>query len=233
MAARSIQAPEIPRRQVSGLFFTFEGIDGCGKSTQVKLLADALTAAGVNPIYTREPGGTRVGERVRPLLLSDSSADVFPLTEVLLLAAARAQHVLEVIKPGVAGGRVVLCDRYTDSTVAFQGHGRGVNLEIIDDVNRIATGGLMPDLTILYDVDLHVARARLDARPPRPGAEPARDRFDVEDLQFHNRVRTGYLELAAAAPGRIRVIDSSRPIEAVHAETKRLVLELVGSAGGS
>lgn len=223
-----IQAQEIPRRKVDGLFITFEGIDGCGKSTQVKLLADALTAAGVSPVYTREPGGTRVGEQVRPLLLSDSSADVFPLTEVLLLAAARAQHVLEVIKPGVDSGRVVLCDRYVDSTVAFQGYGRGVNLDLIEAVNRIATGGLTPVMTILYDVDPRVARARLEARPERSAAEPARDRFDVEGLNFHTMVRKGYLDLAAAAPGRIRVIDSSRPIDAVHAETKKLVLELVG-----
>src|SRR5262245_43585774 len=127
---------------MAGVFITFEGIDGSGKSTQLRLLVSALQAMGVEPVYTREPGGTAVGERLRPLLLSSSEINVAPATEMFLLAAARAQHVGEIIRPALEAGRLVLSDRYVDSTAAFQGYGRGLDIAIIDELNRLATGGL-------------------------------------------------------------------------------------------
>ena len=219
---------------MSGVFISFEGIDGCGKSTQLEMLVRTLAAEGLDPLYTREPGGTAVGERLRPLLLSSSDVNVAPLTEVFLLAAARAQHVEEVIRPGLKSGKIVLSDRYIDSTVAFQGYGRGLDLTAIDEVNHIATGGLLHDLTIVYDVDVALARARLDARPPRRtpayGLEPARDRFDDEDVAFHQQVRRGYLELARHYPDRIKVIQASQSADETHAETLKLVRPAIARA---
>src|SRR6185369_10504653 len=148
-----------------GLFITLEGMDGCGKSTQLEMLARALSKRGLDLIITREPGGTAVGEGVRSLLVSDASVGISAATELFLIVGARAEHVREVIKPGVEAGKIVLSDRYTDSTVAFQGYGRGLDLAMIDKMNRFATGGFAPDLTILFDLDPEVARSRLDARP--------------------------------------------------------------------
>lgn len=217
---------------MSGLFITLEGIDGCGKSTQLEMLVRVLIEQGFDPIYTREPGGTALGENMRPLLLANNGIGLDPVTEMLLLAAARSQHVVEVIRPGLDAGRIVLSDRYTDSTFAFQGYGRGVDLVSIDQLNRIATGGLTPDLTLLFDVDVEIARGRLDARPARPSTlaklvEPAKNRFDNENLDFHSRVRRGYLDLAKAQPERIRVIDASGPPAALHAAVLELILPLV------
>jgi dTMP kinase len=209
-----------------GALITFEGIDGSGKSTQAALLARELLSHSVNHIHTREPGGTRLGERLRPLLLSATGIAVAPMAELLLLAAARSQHVEEVIRPALAAGKIVLSDRYIDSTVAFQGYGRGLDLAMIDDVNRIATGGLLPDLTILYDVEVTAALERLAARSVKQAGDPARDRFDDEDVQFHERVRRGYLELARRTD-RIRVIDSSGTPEQTHRATLELVLKAI------
>jgi dTMP kinase len=220
---------------VEGLFITFEGIDGCGKSTQLEMLVRSLVARGLDPVYTREPGGTAIGERMRPLLLSSSEIKLYPMTELLLLAAARAQHVAEVILPGLESGRTVLSDRYVDSTVAFQGYGRGLDLNTIDELNLIATGSLLPHLTILFDVEVAVARGRLDARPstsmPVTGPrEPVRDRFENEDFEFHSRVRQGYLEIARLHPGRISVIDTSGTPEKIHSRVLDLVLPLIAPA---
>ena len=148
---------------MAGIFITLEGIDGCGKSTQIEMLADALARRGVEPVVTREPGGTVMGERIRRLL-SEAGNSMAAETELLLIVAARAQHVREIIGPALEAGRVVISDRYTDSSVAFQGYGRGLDLATIDEMNRFATGGLTPDLTILFDLDPARARARLDRR---------------------------------------------------------------------
>jgi dTMP kinase len=216
-----------------GLFITLEGIDGCGKSTQLELLADALRARGHGLIVTREPGGTMIGERIRDLLSSDATQAIQPATELLLIVAARAQHVANVIRPAVEAGKIVISDRYTDSSVAFQGYGRGLDLEIIDSVNRLATGGLSPDLTILFDLDAREAQARLDAR--RAGAsagarKPALAYLDELELEFHKRVREGYLKMAAADPARIKVVDASGPAESTHTRVMRLVLPLTQSS---
>ncbi|HEU4386693.1 MAG TPA: dTMP kinase [Blastocatellia bacterium] len=213
-----------------GPFITFEGIDGCGKSTQFRILGRALTGKGLNPVSTREPGGTAVGEQLRPLLLSQSEISLAPLTELFLLAAARAQNVAQVILPGIEAGQIVLSDRYIDSSVAFQGYGRGLDLATVDDVNRIATGGLLPDLTIVYDLAVDLALARVNARYPSQGSAGATieaDRFHDEDRDFHESVRRGYLELARRNPDRITVIDASPSVTQVRDVTLDLVEPLI------
>ena len=216
-----------------GRLITLEGIDGCGKSTQLELLTDELRARGQTIIVTREPGGTRIGEHIRDLLSSDATDTIQPAAELLMIVGARAQHVAEVIRPAVEAGKMVISDRYTDSSVAFQGYGRGLDLAIIDGVNRLATGGLMPDLTILFDLDAKEAQARLDAR--RTGAlegarKPALAYLDELALEFHKRVREGYLKMAAADPSRIKVVDASGSADSTHAKVMSLVLPLAQSS---
>ena len=215
---------------MSGRFITLEGIDGCGKSTQLALVADALRARGKRIIVTREPGGTTIGERIRELLSSDATASIQPATELLMIVGARAQHVAEVIRPAVEAGRIVISDRYTDSSVAFQGYGRGLDLAMIDNVNLLATGGLTPDLTILFDLDAKEAQARLDVRRSRvsEGArKPALAYLDELELEFHTRVREGYLKIAAANSARVKMVDASGSPEKMHAQVMALVLSLL------
>lgn len=210
-----------------GFFITLEGMDGCGKSTQMGMLAQALESEGFDIIVTREPGGTPVGEVVRGLLISDASVGIAATTELFLIVGSRAQHVVEVIKPGVAAGKIVISDRYTDSTVAFQGYGRGLDLSMIDEINELATGGFQPDLTILFDLDPEIARSRLNARP-MGGWMGA---VDEEKLEFHARVREGYLNLAAIQSNRIRVIEASGSPEETHAKVMSLVLPVIRYVG--
>lgn len=200
-----------------------EGIDGCGKTTQANLLARTLESKGLEVIVTRQPGGTRVGERVRDILLANTSVGLVPLAEMLLYAADRAQHVNELIKPSLEAGRIVISDRYTDSTVAFQGYGRGLDLSIIDELNALATGGLKPDLTILLKVTPEAARARFDSRHSKDESQKGMTRFEEESAEFHERVQAGYERLVAAWPERIRVIDASGARE----ETQQKVLATV------
>ena len=203
-----------------GLFITFEGIDGCGKSTQRELLAEQLKQRGFEVVVTREPGGTVIGEDIRRLLVSDASIHIAPTTELLLYVAARAQHVAELIRPSVEAGSIVISDRYTDSTVAFQGYGRGLDLEIVENLNRFATGGLVPDLTIVFDLDPAAARSRLGSRPVG-GLLGA---FDEQHAEFHERMRAGYLRMATSEPSRIRVVDASGSAEQTHSNVMALVL---------
>jgi dTMP kinase len=207
-----------------GLFITMEGMDGCGKSTQLKRLARALAERGLGVAVTREPGGTPAGEAVRALLSSEASLGIAPLTELFLIVGARAEHVASTIKPALAQGGVIMSDRYVDSTVAFQGYGRGLDLALIDQMNAAATGGLMPDLTLLLDLDPEIARARTTARPVG-GLLGA---FDEEQLDFHARVRRGYLELARRLP-RITVIEASGSSDDTHAAIMEAVLPLISS----
>lgn len=206
-----------------GLFITFEGIDGCGKSTQRELLARQIEQRGFEVVVTREPGGTPLGEGIRQLLVSDISVHVAPTTELLLYVAARAQHVAELIRPSLEAGRIVISDRYTDSTVAFQGYGRGLDPEMIERLNRFATGGLVPDITIVFDLDPALARARLDSRPVG-GLLGA---FDEQDADFHERMREGYLKMAKEQPSRIHVVDAGGPVEETHSRVMALVLPLI------
>ena len=213
-----------------GRLITLEGIDGCGKSTQLELLSEALRGAGRRIVVTREPGGTTIGEQVRDLLSSDVTDAIEPATELLLIVAARAQHVAEVIRPAIEAGDIVVSDRYTDSSVAFQGYGRGLELAIIDRVNRLATGGLTPDLTILFDLDAEQAQARLDSRRARviEGAQkPALAYLDELELEFHKRVREGYLKIAAAEPSRVKVVDAAGAADATHASVIGLVMPIL------
>ena len=191
---------------MSGCFVTFEGGEGSGKTTQLERLAARLRARGLDPLVTREPGGTPLAEGIRALLL-DPARRPSPMTEALLMEAARAELVANVIRPALAAGRIVLCDRYDDSTLAYQGGGRGLDAELLRALNRAATGGLKPDLTLLFDLDPGVGLAR------RERAAASVNRLDREPEAFHARVRARYLELAAAEPGRFVVLDASLPPE--------------------
>ncbi len=212
-----------------GLFITLEGIDGCGKSTQLEMLSDALGLRGADFIITRQPGGTLIGERVRDILLANASAGLAPLAELMLYAADRAQHVSELVRPAMESGRIVISDRYTDSTTAFQGYGRGLDLEVINELNRLATGGLSPDLTILFDIDTEAASARLKARQTVVESERGMTRFEDEAREFHHRVREGYLKLARAQPERIRIIDASASARETHEKTMAIVAPMIES----
>jgi len=205
-------------------FITFEGIDGCGKSTQLRLLASELRLRGREVVTTREPGGTPLGARVRELLL-DAREQVDPLAELLLYAADRAQHVRQLVRPALDSGRVVLCDRYADATVAYQGAGRGFPASLIDEVVALATDGLRPDLTLVFDLPVEESRQRAAQRARRGGE--IQDRIDAEEIAFHHRVREAYLRIAAAEPHRVRVIDASASVEEVHAHVVRVVTPLL------
>lgn len=208
---------------MSSLFITMEGIDGCGKSTQIDLLAAALSRQGLDVLVTREPGGTPVGESLRSLLSSDVSLNIVPAVELFLIVGARAQHVAERIRPALEAGKVVISDRYTDSTIAFQGHGRGLDLDLIDRMNDLATGGLSPNLTLVFDLEPRLARRRSNARPVG-GLLRA---FDEEHADFHARVRAAYLELASSEPGRVKIIDADGAVEQIHQRVLQCVAPLI------
>jgi dTMP kinase len=206
-----------------GLFITLEGIDGCGKSTQRELLAQQLKQRGFDVVITREPGGTDIGEGIRQLLVSDASVHIAPTTELLLYVAARAQHVAELIRPSLEAGRTVISDRYTDSTVAFQGYGRGLDPQMIEKLNTFATTGLVADLTIVFDLDPALARTRLGSRPVG-GLLGA---FDEQHADFHERMRAGYLKMGRNEPSRVRLVDASGAVEETHSKVMALVLPLI------
>ena len=198
------------------MFITFEGIDGCGKSTHLRLLAEELRMRGLAPVCTLEPGGTAIGQRIREVLLSNESKGLSPLAELMLYAADRAQHVTEVISPAIEAGLIVMSDRHTDSTVAFQGYGRGLDLKLIEELNSLATAGVSPDLTLLFEITPDIAQRRFEGRT---GEKKNRmTRFEDEAREFHGRVCEGYTRLAAADPERIRVIDASGSVEETHSK---------------
>lgn len=203
---------------------TFEGIDGCGKSTQMRLLEQYLTERGVAVVSTREPGGTELGRKIRSALLDGDKGSVEPLAELLLYAADRAQHVRQVIMPALAEGKVVLSDRFYDATTVYQGYARGFDLKLVNQLNELATGGLKPDLTLLFDVDVETGLGRTRRRADETGvAAPGPDRLDQEPVEFHERVRKAYLEIAAREPERFRIIPSAGPVE----ETFELMVQEV------
>jgi dTMP kinase len=207
-----------------GKLITFEGIDGCGKSTQMRMLEKYLTEHGVNVVSTREPGGTELGRKVRSALLDGGKGSVEPLAELLLYAADRAQHVRQVIIPALTRGKVVLSDRFYDATTVYQGYARGFDLKLINQLNELATGGLKPDLTLLFDLDVETGLKRTQRRGDQTGDAAARpDRLDQEPVEFHERVRKAYLEIAARDPQRFRVISSAGPVE----ETFNMVVKEV------
>jgi dTMP kinase len=211
-----------------GLFISFEGIEGSGKTTQISMLADYLSARGRSVKLTREPGGTPIGDQVRKILLDPANAALDPRAELLLYAAGRAQHLAELIRPALEAGTVVLCDRFSDATLAYQGYGRGLDLDLIGSLDRLVTGGMRPDLTILLDIDAAAGLARARGRNSRQGLE-AEARFENERLPFHERVRRGYLELARQEHGRFRVVDASPQPESIHLEVRRIVDQLLNA----
>lgn len=200
-----------------GLFITFEGIEGCGKSTQVRLLAETLKEKGIPCIVTREPGGTPIGSRIRDILLNPDHSGMAPEAELLLYAADRAQHVREVIKPSLDKERIVICDRFTDATAAYQGFGRGLDILLIHELNRIASIGIRADLTILLDCPVETGIQRALRRNSKNG-DIKDDRFEKEAMTFHRKVRDGYLLAAQAEPERIKVVDACMDMEAVRGE---------------
>ncbi len=206
-------------------FITFEGLDGSGKSTHLRRAAGWLGAMGFSVLTTKEPGGTPVGDELRRIFLDTGLRPADGLVELLLVFASRRQHLLEVIDPALAAGQLVLCDRFTDSTLAYQGAGRGVERSAIEMVDRVATGCRRPDLTLLFDLPAEVARQR--GHSPRRIERGGVDRLDAEDLAFYGRARQGFLALAAAEPERFRVIDSAGTAEATSRQVRAVLAELV------
>ncbi len=206
-------------------FITFEGLDGSGKSTHLLRVARWLDEAGVAYRATEEPGGTVFGRAVRQLFLDSGSNEVDGVVETLLIFAGRRHHLRRVIEPALAAGRHVLCDRFTDSTRAYQGLGRGVPMEVVDEVDRLATGGRKPDRTLLFDLPPEVARRRGHS-PGRSEKEQGIDRLDAEGVDFYVRVRDGYLEMARAEPGRFRIVDSAGSHEETEAQVRRALTDL-------
>ena len=196
-----------------GYFITFEGADGCGKTTQSKLVQEYLENSGYEVVWTREPGAKGLGQKIRELLLH-YDGDVAPMCEAFLFLADRAQHIEHLIKPAVAEGKIVICDRHTDSTIAYQGYGRGEDINQLKYLNNLATGSIKPDLTFVFDVATDVAQKRV-------GVE--KDRMESAGIEFHKKVRQGYLEIAKQEPERVKVIDANNNIERVFEDTKKML----------
>lgn len=207
-----------------GFFITFEGIEGCGKTTQLRRVATALEKQGFPVVVTREPGGCPIADAIRGILLDAANGAMVPTTELLLYAAARAQHVAEVIAPALAAGKIVLCDRFTDSTIAYQGYGRNLDRQMIQQLNALAVDTLKPNLTLLLDCPVTIGLGRAKQRIAML-EQNKEERFEQESLLFHERVRDGFLALAVAEPERFVVLDGSRTVE----ETETIVTEAIAA----
>lgn len=201
---------------MSGYFITFEGADGCGKTTQINMLKEYLEISGYEVVLTREPGGKGLGEKIREILLN-YDGEVSSVCESFLFLADRAQNVDIIVKPAIKSGKIVLCDRHTDSSLAYQGYGRQLDVSRIDMLNNIATSGLKPDLTIVFDIDVETSMQRIGK---------IKDRMESAGIEFHNRVRNGYLEIAKNYPQRVKIIDAKDEIENIHNKVKALFIEL-------
>lgn len=211
---------------MSASFITFEGLDGCGKSTQLELASSYLASRELDHVVTHEPGGTELGERLRAAFLDPQWARLDGTVEALVVFASRRQHLLEVIQPALESGRHVLCDRFTDSTRAYQGFGRGLALEQVAALDHLATGGVAPDLTLLFDLPAKVARSRGHGGERLDSGQA--DRLDQEVLAFYQRVRDGYLQIAAADPDRVHLIDASGGIEETRARVEAEIGAFLG-----
>lgn len=203
-------------------FITVEGGDGSGKTTHLSLLRDYLSSKGLSCLMTREPGDTALGRGLRQLLVQSSTPALSPETELFLILADRAEHVRSVIRPGFERQQLVLCDRFTDSTIAYQGYGRGLDLDLLHRMNRFATGGVAPDLTFLFDCAVDIALKRASERMAAGGAQ-REDRFERESMDFHKRVREGFLKVAQAEPSRVIVINTEDSRESVHRRMREIV----------
>ena len=204
-------------------FITFEGIEGCGKTTQIRMACDFLKEKRVPVMMTEEPGGAPLGKHIRKLLLNLGDCRIDARAELLLFAAARAQHVQEVILPALAANQVVLCDRFSDATLAYQGFGRGLNLEFIRGLNEFSTVALKPDRTLLFDLPVEVGLGRAIERIAKLQGALREDRFEQEDLAFHQKIREGYLSLAKDEPERFRIIDASQDAQTIRQEVCKMI----------
>ena len=213
-----------------GLFLTFEGTEGSGKSTQARMLAERLRREGYTVLESAEPGGTPIGKQIRRVLLDPANRELSPAAEMLLMFACRAQNVDQWILPALAEGKIVISDRFTDSTLAFQGAARGLGAEVVLDVDRIACRGLVPDLTLCIGIDLETGLERAHARNRRESG--VETRLDEESIVFHRKARDAFLQLAADEPSRFRLIDGNRDPEAIAADVWREVSPLVAQPGG-
>lgn len=209
-----------------GVFITLEGGDGTGKSTQVKLLQQALASAGVDAVATREPGGTEQAEKIRTLILQGSSGSFDPLTEALLMFASRREHIVGKIRPALDNGQWVISDRFADSTRAFQGYGMGLSMDTIEALYKMVAGDLAPDLTFIFDIDPEIGLARSMKRLTQ--AASGEDRYERMGLEFHKKLRQGFLDTAEKNPGRCVVIDASQSVEAVQAQLLKIVAHRFG-----
>jgi dTMP kinase len=212
-----------------GLFITFEGPEGSGKTTQIKKAGEYLKRKSVSFLITEEPGGTQLGNELRKILLNQSSFHINGKSELLLFAAARSQHVEEVIRPAMADGKVVLCDRYSDATIAYQSFGRGLAIDDVRWINNFATRFLTPDLTLLFDIPVDIGLKRAMKRISRIVDSPVEDRFESEEIEFHKRVREGYHALMNDDPARFRTIDASRGIDDIHRDVCRYLDGIIGT----
>lgn len=200
------------------MFITFEGIEGSGKTTQVKHVADFLRKKGHDCVITREPGGTPIGEKIRAILLDPASKGMSALTELLLYTADRVQHVKELLGPSLAAGKTVLCDRYFDATLVYQGYARGLDMELIEQLHKLLLAGLRPDITFLLDLPPETGLSRAWAQINNGNRTGRESRFEKEALSFHEKVRSGYLTLARKEPERFRIIDACRDVDDVQQE---------------
>ena len=210
------------------MFITFEGIEGCGKSTQINLLAARLQQSGQKTVLTREPGGCPIADQIRSILLDASNSAMVPMAELMLYAAARAQHLTEVIHPALADGSIVLCDRFSDATRAYQAFGRGIDRQTIETLNTLACGELSPHLTLLLDCPVEIGLGRAKQRI-EASTGPREERFELESLAFHQRVRDGYLKLAAEKPERFVIIDATASPKQVSEVITTSVISRLGS----
>ena len=202
-----------------GLFITFEGVDGCGKTTQMRLLSEYLESKGYEVVLTREPGAKGLGEKIREILLH-YNGEVSSKAESFLFLADRAQNIEKIVNPSVTAGKMVLCDRHTDSTVAYQGYGRGVDIDELKMLNNLAVGNRKPDITFVFDIDVETSMTRV-------GKE--KDRMESAGIEFFNNVRNGYLEIAKQEPDRVVVVDSTRQIEAIQTDVRNIVDKLINN----
>ena len=213
---------------MAGWFITFEGVEGSGKTTQIRLAGEFLREKGLPFIVTQEPGGTPLGERIREILLNQVGFDISGQAEVFLFAAARAQHTDRLILPALEKGQVILCDRFSDATVAYQAYGRGLPLEAVREVCRLASRGLSPRLTLLFDLPVEKGLERAFQRIAGREEASREDRFEREHLDFHRRIREGYLAIARQEPDRVKIIDASRDVESTRREVRAILSSFLG-----
>lgn len=210
-----------------GYFVTFEGIEGSGKTTQINLAGEDLEKKGLAHVLTKEPGGTPLADEIRRILLNRGSFEISSKAEVLLFAAARAAHVEEVILPALKERKIVLCDRFSDATLAYQSFGRGLDRETVQRISDFSSNSIKPDLTLLFDLPVEVGLKRAMFRIAQIGQSPAEDRFEQEDFKFHERIRKGYLWLAEKEPDRFAVLDGSKDVQTLHREVCGIISQVV------